>query len=325
MQYYLAPMEGITGHIYRNALKEFFQMPEKCFTPFIAPNQNRCMNAREEREVSPERNQGVCIVPQILTNKSELFVKTCEELKELGYEEVNLNLGCPSGTVVAKKRGSGFLSVPQQLDLFLDEIFTYTNIKISIKTRLGIEQPEEFYNILEMYNKYPLHELIIHPRVQKDFYKNKPHMDMFKEALQMSRHKICYNGDIFTKQDLEEFQQEFPNVDTVMLGRGIVSNPGLLNLIRQENGKTDTIITKEQIKDFHQCLLEGYRGEIHGDINVLYKMKEMWFYMSRIFEDSEKIIKKIRKIQKLGEYEKFTDRLLEEKELVFAERLYFSK
>lgn len=319
MKYYLAPLEGITGHIYRRTLCEFFSMPDKCFTPFIAPNQNRCMNSREEKDVLPEHNQGIELVPQILTNKAEDFLRTCEELQAMGYEEVNLNLGCPSGTVVSKKRGSGFLSVPEELDLFLETVFEKAKVKVSIKTRLGIEEPEEFYRILEIYNKYPLHELILHPRVQKDFYKNKPRMEIFEEVLKITRHSICYNGDIFTGKDLEQFKEKFPDVKAVMIGRGVIVNPGFFNLM---NGQENEV-TKNRLKDFHDRLVAEYEAELFGEKSVLFKMKELWFYMIRLFADSEKEAKKIRKAQRLSEYKEVVENLFAGKELYFAQELFF--
>lgn len=318
MKYYLAPMEGITGYVFRAAVRDHFRVPDKCFTPFIAPNQNRCMNTREKKDVLPEHNRGLYVVPQILTNKAEDFIRTCGELKGLGYSEVNLNLGCPSGTVVAKKRGSGFLAVPSELDKFLEQIFEKAEVSISIKTRLGIETAEEFYELLDIYEKYPIHELIIHPRVQKDFYKNAPHMEVFGEALKRSRHDICYNGDLFTMQDMEAFRQTFPTVEKVMLGRGMVVNPGLLDM--SVDGKA---VTKEQLKAFHDRLLADYGEELSGDKNLLFKMKELWFYMIRLFADSEKEAKKIKKAQRLWEYKEVVERLFAEHELVFSEKLYF--
>ena len=317
MKYYLAPMEGITGYLYRNALKEFFTFPDKCFTPFIAPNQNRCLSGREKKDVAPEHNQGMYTVPQILTNRAEDFIRTCRELKELGYREVNLNLGCPSGTVAAKKRGAGFLAEPRELDAFLEQIFEKAELPISVKTRLGIEEPEEFYPILEIYNKYPLRELIIHPRAQKDFYKNKPHMEVFREALMKSPHEICYNGDLFTHKDLEEFKSAYPEVKKVMIGRGFLVNPGFLDVIEGRE------VTAGQLFAFHERLLSDYERELSGDTQVLFKMKELWFYMIRLFADSDRETKKIRKAQKLWEYREIVERLFREKELVIPERLYF--
>ncbi len=183
MKYYLAPMEGITGYIYRNSYEKFFNNIDKYFTPFIVPNKSTSLKTKELRDILPENNKGMNIVPQLLTNDSEAFIITARKLQQLGYNEINLNLGCPAGTVVSKNRGSGFLAKREELDIFLDEIFKIDDMKISIKTRIGKDSPEEFYELIKIYNKYPMEELIIHPRTQKDFYGNKPDLDVFKDAL----------------------------------------------------------------------------------------------------------------------------------------------
>ena len=168
----------------------------------------------------------MCAVPQILTNSAEDFIKTAERLQEYGYEEVNLNLGCPSKTVVSKGRGSGFLAEPDRLNAFLEEIFNETPIRISVKTRIGKESPEEWIRLLEIYNQYPMEELIIHPRIQTDFYKNTPNLEMFEYAVKNSKNPLCYNGDICTKEEYETICNRFPEVPSVMIGRGILKNPG---------------------------------------------------------------------------------------------------
>ena len=327
MEYYLAPMEGITGYVFRRALRDHFTAPDKYVTPFIAPNQNRCMNARERSDVLPEHNVGARTVPQILTNQADIFQKTCRELQEMGYEEVNLNLGCPSGTVAAKGRGAGFLADLEGLDRFLDQVFANSQVRISIKTRLGIQDPEEFFPILEIYEKYPLEELIIHPRVQKDFYKNKPRLEIFGEAAARSRHRICYNGDLFTIPEIQQFRAEFPGIPCIMLGRGMVANPGLLQMLsddpKETAGQPTGTVTKEKLLAFHDQLLAEYGEFLSGDRNLLFKMKELWFYMIRLFGDSKKEEKKLKKVQRLSEYREIVQKLFAEKELVFEEHLYF--
>lgn len=317
MQYYHAPMEGITGYLYRNAQKDHFRQPDKYFTPFIVPNGNRGLNHRERNDVAPEHNQGMYIVPQIMTNRAEDFLRTCRELKELGYGEVNLNLGCPSQTVVTKMRGAGFLAFPGKLQEFLEQIFEKADMEISVKTRLGMEEAEEFYPILEIYNKFPLKELIIHPRVQKDFYKNTPHMEVFGEAIRNCPHDICYNGDLFTVTDLLKFQKTYPQIKWVMIGRGFLVNPGFLDALWGQP------VTKERLYAFHEQLLLGYTEVMSGDTNVLFKMKELWFYMIRMFEDADREARKIRKAQKLSDYKEIVRRLFQEKALAVPEYLQF--
>ena len=320
MKYYLAPMEGITGHIYRNAYEKYFHNIDKYFTPFIVPNQSLSLKTKELRDLLPENNEGLNVVPQILTNDAEGFILTANKLKQLGYDEINLNLGCPAGTVVSKKRGSGFLAYPEELDKFLDEIYKIKDMKISIKTRLGKEIPEEFYNLIEIYNKYPLEELIIHPRTREDFYGNIPNLKMFKESLSLSKHSICYNGDIFTTENYHEIVKEFSEIDKVMLGRGVLANPGLIDEIKDNN-----FISKEILKEFHDEIFENYTILLNEDKNAMYRMKELWGYMSHIFTDNKKYYKKIKKAQKAKDYRDAVSRLFEEQEIIKGAGLFSSE
>lgn len=317
MMYYLAPMEGITGYIYRNCYEKFFHNVDKYFTPFIVPNISTSLKTKELRDVLPENNKGMNIVPQILTNDSEGFIHTCRKLQQLGYNEVNLNLGCPSGTVVSKNRGSGFLAKREELDIFLNEIFKIKDIKISIKTRIGKDSPEEFYELIKIYNKYPLEELIIHPRIRKDFYGNKPNLRVFKDALSLSVNQVCYNGDIFTSKDFNKLINDFPEVNKVMIGRGILANPGLINEI-----KNNTFANKKLIKDFHDEILNKYVELYNEDRNAIFKMKELWGYMIYIFSDNKKYAKKIKKSQNLRDYNDAVLSLFTEQEIVKGAGLF---
>lgn len=321
MKYYFAPLEGISGYIYRNAYEKFFPNNiDKYFTPFIVPNQSKSLKTKEFRDVLPENNNGLNIIPQILTNDSKGFIATCKKLKQLGYDEVNLNLGCPSGTVVSKFRGSGFLAKREELDNFLDEIFKIQDMKISIKTRLGVDSADEFYEIMKIYNKYPMEELIIHPRTRQDFYGNKPNMEMFKDALKSSKNTICYNGDIFSVKDYEKFIEECPSVDRIMIGRGSLANPGLINEIKGKG-----VVDKNILKEFHDEVCMGYKEMLSGDINVLFRMKELWSYMIGMFEDSEKVAKKIKKERMLNEYNVIISRLFAEYNIDETENRGFNR
>lgn len=311
MKFYLAPMEGITGYIYRNAYEKNFYNIDKYFTPFIVANKSKSLKTKELRDVLPENNKCINIVPQILTNDSEDFIITSKRLEQLGYNEINLNLGCPSGTVVSKNRGSGFLALREELDKFLEEIFTLENMKISIKTRIGKDNPEEFYELIKIYNKYPLEELIIHPRTQKDFYGNKPNLEVFKDALSLSKAHVCYNGDIFTVNDYNKIIKDFPNLNSVMFGRGILSNPGLIGEIKEE-----TFIDKKVLKNFHDEILNNYIELFKEEKNALFRMKELWGYMIYIFSDNKKYAKKIKKAQKLKDYNEAVSSLFQEQEII---------
>lgn len=310
MRLYLAPLEGITGWIYRSAVYECFGGFDKYFVPFIRPNQMGHFSAREKKDILPAHNAGMRTVPQILTNQAGDFLCTAAKLKEYGYEEVNLNLGCPSKTVVTKRRGAGFLAEPERLEAFLDEIFGKCPIRISVKTRLGMEEPGEFTRLLKLYNKYPMEELIIHPRVQKDFYKNTPRLEMFETALEESRNPLCYNGDINSVSDADRLQERFPQTDAIMMGRGVLADPSLARQIK--GGRR---ADKEELRRFHDLLYSGYCEEMSGDRTILYKMKELWFYLADIFADSKKYAKKIKKAEKCAVYEKIVEEMFRECEL----------
>lgn len=310
MDYYIAPLEGITGYIYRNAHSAVFGAKEVYYTPFLSPSKNKNFTPREKRDILPENNEGVQIVPQILTNQAEYFLRTAKALCEYGYTQVNLNLGCPSGTVVSKKKGAGFLAEPEKLREFFEEVFAHIQMEVSVKTRLGMENAEEFEEILEIFNAYPIKELIIHPRVREDYYKNKPNYEAFQKAVEQSKNPLCYNGDINRKEDFEQIIQRYPTIHAVMCGRGILKNPALYLSIRGEGQ-----LTKENLLQFHERVYEGYQSVMSGDKNILFKMKELWGYLGESFEDSEKYIKRIRKAEGLLQYEAEVSRLLRERPL----------
>lgn len=317
MKFYLAPMEGITGYIYRNTYKKYFDNVDKYFTPFIVTNKGTSLKTKELRDILPENNKGINIVPQILTNNSEDFINTAKKLQQLGYNVVNLNLGCPAGTVVSKYRGSGFLAKREELDIFLDEIFKMDNMKISIKTRIGKDSPDEFYELIKIYNKYPLEELIIHPRTREDFYGNKPNLEVFKDALTLSVNPVCYNGDIFTSSDYDKLIKTFPDIDRVMVGRGLLANPALICEI-----KDNVYLDKKVLKDFHDEILEQYRELFNEDRNAIFRMKELWGYMIHIFSDNKKYAKKIRKSQKLDDYNDAISSLFSEQGIIKGAGLF---
>ena len=321
MKFYLAPLEGVTGYIFRNALKEYFPGTDRYFTPFIVPDQRHALRKRELRDILPENNQVKELVPQILTSDPVRFVETAKALAEYGYEEVNLNLGCPSGTVVAGGRGAGMLADVDRLDRFLDQIFRDTDLHISVKTRIGMEHPEEGYTLMKIYNQYPISEVIIHPRTRKEFYKGEPHLDVFGELLAMSKHPVCYNGNLFTVRDYEQSRARFPQVERVMIGRGVLADPGLMRRLkslehaqktgedasRKENdmeqpGSEIYRTGKQELRAFHDTIFRQYREIFDEDKNAIFHMKELWSYLMHSFEGSESYAKKIRKTSSLNEY-----------------------
>lgn len=326
LQISFAPMEGVTAYLYRNAHQKYFGGIDRYYSPFLTPNQNRKFSSREMKDVCPEHNQGICLIPQILTNNAEYFIWAAQRLKEMGYGEVNLNLGCPSGTVVSKGKGAGFLARRQELDLFLEQIFTGLEMDISVKTRIGKDSPEEFYELISIFNKYPMKELIIHPRIQRDFYKNSPNWEVFKDAIRMSRNPLCYNGDLFRVSDFERFRSEFPEIQSVMFGRGAIANPSLPQMVqrsaakaaREKAGGEQTlmpeVITREKFKEFYEEIYHGYEEILSGERDVLFKMKELWSFWSVLFPSGERYVKKLKKAVKAADYRNAVEALFEEAE-----------
>lgn len=313
MQLYMAPLEGITGYIYRNAYYKCYGDIDRYFAPFIM---SRRLNQKEIRDILPENNRGMELVPQILANRAEDFLAIAKAIQSYGYQLVNLNLGCPSPTVTSRNRGAGFLELTRELDRFLEDIFAACPMKISIKTRIGVEDEEEWPLLLKIYEKYPLEELIVHPRLKTDQYKpGTIHREAFEMAAEKSCHSLCYNGDITSVSDYDELLQQFPETDKIMLGRGILRKPWLPSEIK--NGeKKDPQQYKEKLKEFHEELLNGYVDYMSGDKNTLYKMKELWAYLGTSFTNPEKYLKKIRKAQRVSEYKIWADNLFREQELI---------
>ena len=299
VKYYMAPLESVTTWIYRQAHAKIYGRLDKYFIPFLEPHEKRDFKTRELQEILPEHNENIYAVPQILTNRSEGFIKLAKALKDWGYEEINLNLGCPSKTVVTKGKGSGFLAKPEKLERFLTEIFDALSgeVKISVKTRIGKEDPEEFPALLKLFNKYPMEELIIHPRVQKDGYGNVPRLELYELAEKQSVNPLCYNGNLYTREQIRNFAERFPGTERLMFGRGFLRDPGLL----YNEGKDPKDIF-EKFWAFHDLVYEGYQERNMGDRNVLFKMKELWSYQVYQFSEPERLFKTFKKVQDCNEY-----------------------
>ena len=244
MRYYFAPMEGITDSIYRHLHHKHFGGVDRYYMPFISPTVHRELTAREAREVPFADTENFTAVPQIMTKVSADFLWAAGQCADRGYDEVNLNLGCPSGTVVAKGKGAGMLRDIETLDRFLEEIFAAAPLPVSVKTRLGLNDPEEFPPILDILNRYPIRELTVHPRLRKQFYSGAVSTELFDYALRRSKNPLCYNGDIVSKQ-----QADCCPTGSVMIGRGLIGDPGMLT-----PGGTD----RQVLAEFLDALLAEY-------------------------------------------------------------------
>lgn len=293
MNYYFAPMEGLTDSIYRRLHHKYFGGVDRYYMPFLSPTVHRALTPRETRELPAADSVDFTAVPQLLTKVPEDFLWAAGVCRDLGYEEVNLNVGCPSGTVTAKGKGAGMLRDPEGLDRFLDAIFSASAIPISIKTRIGFSDPEEFPHLLEIFNQYPIRELTVHPRVRAAFYKGSVHMDTFRFCLENANMPVCYNGNLCSASQIRALQAQYPAVQSVMIGRGLIGDPGMLL-----PGGT----TVEALEGFMDELFSVYRQAFGSDRNAMFRLKENWHLLLCRFEDSDKLGKRLRKTTDAGEY-----------------------
>jgi tRNA-dihydrouridine synthase len=296
--FYFAPLEGITNSTYLHTHRHFFAPLDKYYTPFFLPNSQTGVPGLLHRELQLAQEENLPLIPQLLTNHSGDFLRASQVLKDLGCREINLNLGCPSGTVVSKGRGAGFLARRDALASFLDEIFSTSPLSISIKTRIGVEAPEEFPLLLALFNQYPIAELTVHPRLRRDFYRGRPDLTAFRLAASESRNPLVYSGDLFSPIQISDFRAEFPEIRVLMLGRGLIANPALADMAR--GGPPPT---RERLLTFHDHLYARYREVLSGPTPVLHKMKELWHYMICLFSDHQKALKRLQKTMTLCDYE----------------------
>ena len=295
-----APMEGVTRAVFRRRHHALFGGIDRYFTPFLAPSADGVFSEKELREVLPAACAGVPTVPQLLTARAEHFLWAARLMAELGYGEVNLNLGCPSGTVVAKHKGSGMLADPEGLDRFFHDVFeglAGEGLNVSVKTRIGLEDKDNWPALLAVFDRYPICDLTIHPRLRRQFYKGRPDPDAFALGLERLSLPVCWNGDVFSVDDGQRLKERFPEVDSLMLGRGLIANPALA---RQLRGGAP--LQASELRQFHDGLLEDYCACILGEVNVLHKMKELWNYWACLFPEDKKGLKEVRKAKRLSDY-----------------------
>lgn len=296
MKLYFAPLEGITTYTYRNTHAEFFGGCDAYFAPFITPSDNEKLSLKSLRDIVPEMNKDVRLIPQVLTNQGQSFMKFEDKIKELGYKEININLGCPSGTVVKKNRGSGFLRDPKGVECFLTEVYEKRGLKVSVKTRSGFSNGGELEGLMEIYNKYNMEELIIHPRTRVEYYKGEPDMAAFDAAFAVSENPVCYNGNVFSVQDYKRITERYPKLDRIMIGRGAIANPGIFREIKGGR-KTETA----ELWEFTQVLAERYLKVLGSEIYTLHKLKEIWMYTMWMYPTEKKLLKAIKKSNTLGD------------------------
>lgn len=292
-----APLEGATDSLFRQVHTKHFSNAYRYYTPFLSPTQDHLFTNKDMREIAPQYNRDIAVVPQLIGHNADDFLWAARELKAMGYSEVNLNLGCPSGTVTKKKKGAGLLGELPLLTEFLDRIFDETPVAVSIKTRIGRKSEEEAAALAALYARYPLASLIVHPRLEKDFYKGPVHMEAFEIFRQTVPCPVCYNGDLNNRDAVVAFAAEHPEVPRLMCGRGFIANPKLAG-----EAQGEPPLTKAEFTAFYEELYARCREKLPDDRQLLAHMKEYWAYWAANFAGTEKQLKQLRKATALADY-----------------------
>lgn len=307
-QLFFAPLEGITNRVFRTVFYSHFPGIDAFYSPFLTPKEKIGLDKKDRKEILPEHNRGMKLIPQILTSDAKRFLLVCDKLRDYGYEEINLNLGCPSGTVVNKGRGSGALKNLELLDELLSGIFEGAEnrgIKISIKTRIGYYKPEEFSELLSIYQKFPFQKLIIHPRTRMEFYQGEVHKEAFFEAMEVlgeKKEKLCFNGDILSPSVISSLKEEIPECSQFMIGRGFLRNPFLLEDFLEPEAKKEENLRRDRLRAYLTDLFEVHKEEAGNEKVALLKMKEIWSYLGSSFKDERGFLKEMRKARDGASY-----------------------
>lgn len=309
MQIYLAPLQGLTDWIFREAFTQHIGTFDKTFTPFVRVQNGEFFRPSQCNDLLPAHNRFQKPVPQFLGNDAESFKRFESLCLENNYSEVNINMGCPYPMVTGRKMGAGILPHPEIVSKLLEDIFTNTHLKISVKCRLGMESPNELEQLIPIFNDFPFTEIIIHPRIGKQQYKGSVDTEAFTKYAVLMKHPVFYNGDILTAEDAERIQKLIP-IDGIMIGRGILQNPFLLNEIRNKEISKEERRTK--LRNFHSGIIENCKQKYSGDQHFLKRLEEMWSYHAENFENGKKIFKQIKKCRTLTEYEGIVFRALNE-------------
>ena len=301
MQIYLAPLQGLTDWIFRESFYEHIGQFDKTFSPFIRMQDGEFYRPNQCNDIFPEHNTFQKPVPQFLGNDGVSFQRFENFCLQHNYTEANINMGCPFPIVANKGMGGGILSHPELVAQLLQSIFEVTNLKISVKCRLGKEHVAEFEQLISIFNDFPLEEIIIHPRIAKQQYKGEVDLEAFALSASKLKHPVCYNGDILSIADIDKIKNLCPQVDRFMIGRGILQNPFLLAEIKQQNFTQKEKVSR--LRNFHLSVIERCKQKYSSDLHLLKRFEEFWSYHALGFEDGRKIYKQVKKCTTLTKYE----------------------
>lgn len=313
-----SPLQGFTDFRFRNAFHHYFGGIDTFYAPYIRLNGKLEIKPSYERDLIPKNNNVPVLIPQVMTNDADEFLFVSKYVQSLGYNELNWNLGCPYPMVTKRCMGSGLINDTARIDAVLNKVHNESDITVSMKMRMGYDVPTEILDVFPVLDKYPIKNVAIHARIGKQLYKGGVDLDSFETCLNQANHKIYYNGDITSVESYRALQQRFPAIDHWMIGRGLISDPFLPQMIKDNS--TDYPENRFEIfRDFHDTLLDEYSQSLSGDSHIILKMYHFWEYFAQAFSDTHKTLKKVKKAKDIDAYKEAVSSLLDnEKAASFA-------
>ena len=297
-----SPLQGFTDFRFRNAFHKHFGGIDTFYSPYIKLNGKLVVKGSYERDILPENNDTLEVIPQIITNDAEEFLFVAKYVQQFGYKELNWNLGCPYPMVAKCGMGSGLISNTSQIEHILKRVHNETDIIVSMKMRMGYENPTEILDVFPILEQYPIKNIAIHARIGKQLYKGGVDLDSFQKCLDTSKQKIYYNGDITSVAKFKELQERFPSIDHWMIGRGLIADPFLPSMIK--NNTTEYPKNRLEIFEaFHDEIYREYDAYLQGPTPIRMKMLGFWEYFSESFSNPQKTFKKIKKAGNSKNYE----------------------
>lgn len=289
-----SPLQGFTDFRFRNAFNKCFGGIDTFYAPYIRMNGKMVIKKSYQHDLLPENNIGLEVIPQIMTNDAEEFLFVVKYIQQLGYKELNWNLGCPYPMVTNRGLGSGLICQPQKINHILDRVHSETDIVVSMKMRMGYENPEEILDTFPILDKYPLKNIAIHARIGKQLYKGGVNLEAFEKCIESTKHKLYYNGDITSVAKFKEMRDRFTSIDHFMIGRGLIIDPFLPSMIKNDTTEYPTN-RWELFSEFHDTIYQQYDEALSGPVPIKMKMKGFWEYFSQSFSNPQKTFKKIKK------------------------------
>ncbi len=297
-----SPLQGFTDYRFRNTFNNYFGGIDTFYAPYIRLNGKLVVKPAYERDILQENNTELTVIPQIMTNDADEFLFVAKYVQDLGYKELNWNLGCPYPMVTKRGMGAGLISESEKIDAILNRVHSESDILVSMKMRMGHEDSNEILGTLPVLDKYPLKNIAIHARIGKQLYKGGVDLEAFQKCLDNTKHKLYYNGDITSVEIFREMKERFPSIDHWMIGRGLISDPFLPSMIK--NDTTEYPENKlELFSQFHDSLYQQYAEALSGPKHLTIKMYHFWEYFATTFSNPHKTLKKIKKAKNIYKYD----------------------